>query len=112
MLNQSGYSNILARYQTDLQSYGLILDTIEASNNSISREVLGQVRAVEQLFYEDETDVMRIDAITAEQADLTSAVIDSMDNAYNRTEAILTDLQRNIDGIDNNIHTMCPMCMY
>ena len=112
MLNQSGYSNILARYQTDLQSYGLILDTIEASNNSISREVLGQVRAVEQLFYEDETDVMRIDAITAKQADLTSAVIDSMDNAYNRTEAILTDLQRDIDGIDNNILTMCPMCMY
>ena len=98
MLNQSGYSNILARYQADLQSYGLILDTIEASNSTLDREVLGQIKAVEQLFYEDETDVMRIDTITAEQADITSAVIDSMDIAYNRTEAILTDLQRNIDG--------------
>ena len=89
MLNSSSYSNILARYQQDLLSFSGILEKIEAKNRTIGREMLAEIKAVEKLFYGDETDLMKVDTITEEQVDITNDVISSINEACNKTETFL-----------------------
>ena len=93
MLNSSSYSNILARYQQDLISFSGILEKIEeATNGTIGREMLAEIKAIEKLFYGDETDLMKVDTITEEQVDITSDVISSINEACNKTESLLQEV--------------------
>ena len=88
LLNQSGYSNILSRYQKDLASFTEILDGVASNNNTIDNQAIAGIKAVEQFFYEDETDLMKIDTITVEQAEITKDVIDEIENVCNKTNTI------------------------
>ena len=92
MLNSSSYSNILARYQQDLLSFSSILEKIEARNGTVGREMLAEIKAVEKLFYGDETDLMKVDTITEEQVNITNDVLSSINEACNKTEAILHEV--------------------
>ena len=89
MLNSSSYSNILARYQQDLLSFSGILEKIEATNGTIGVELLLEIKAVEKLFYGDETDLMKVDTITEEQVEITKDVMSSINEACNKTETLL-----------------------
>lgn len=89
MLNSSSYSNILARYQQDLLSFSGILDKIEATNGTIGIEMLSEIKAVEKLFYGDETDLMKVDTITEEQVEITKDVMSSINEACNKMETLL-----------------------
>ena len=95
MLNSSSYSNILARYQQDLLSFSSILEKIEARNGTVGREMLAEIKAVEKLFYGDETDLMKVDTITEEQVNITNDVLASINEACNKTEAILHEVTIN-----------------
>merc|ERR1712227_62008 len=90
MLNHSGFSNILSRYQKDLLSYQGIIEKIETNNGTIDNEALAEIKIVEQFFYEEETDLMKVDKITAEQAEVTKDVIDTIDEVCDGTERILS----------------------
>ena len=92
MLNSSSYSNILARYQQDLLSFSGILDKIEATNGTIGIEMLSEIKAVEKLFYGDETDLMKVDTITEEQVEITKDVMSSINEACNKTETLLQEV--------------------
>ena len=51
--------------------------------------MLAEIKAVEKLFYGDETDLMKVDTITEEQVDITNDVISSINEACNKTETFL-----------------------
>ena len=95
MLNSSSYSNILARYQQDLLSFSGILEKINTTNKTVGREMLAEIKAVEKLFYGDETDLMKVDTITEEQVDITNDVILSINDACNKTGTFLQKVQMN-----------------
>ena len=54
--------------------------------------MLAEIKAVEKLFYGDETDLMKVDTITEEQVDITSDVISSINEACNKTESLLQEV--------------------
>ena len=101
LLNQSGYSNILSRYQKDLASFTEILDGVASNNNTIDNQAIAGIKAVEQFFYEDETDLMKIDTITVEQAEITKDVIDEIENVCNKTN----NIARENESVTEAIHT-------
>ena len=80
----------MSRYQKDLLSYKGIIENIEKSNGTIDGEVLAEIKVVEQFFYEEETDLMKVDKITIEQAEVTKDVIDSIDEICEGTDRILS----------------------
>jgi len=98
MLNHSGFSNILSRYQKDLLSYKGIIENIEKSNGTIDGEFLAEIKVVEQFFYEEETDLMKVDKITIEQAEVTKDVIDSIDEICEGTDRIISKKNGTISG--------------
>merc|ERR1739838_851641 len=58
-------------------------------NKTVGREMLAEIKAVEKLFYGDETDLMKVDTITEEQVDITNDVISSINEACNKTDTFL-----------------------
>lgn len=98
MLNQSGYANILSRYQKDIENYSQILHEVSGNNFTIDSETLSGLKVVQQLFYEDETDLMKIDTITVEQGVITKDVIEALEDICNRTQSV-------IDSSQESIHT-------
>ena len=80
----------MSRYQKDLLSYKGIIENIEKSNGTIDGEVLAEIKVVEQFFYEEETDLMKVDKITIEQAEVTKDVIDSIDEICEGTDRIIS----------------------
>ena len=80
----------MSRYQKDLLSYQGIIEKIETNNGTIDNEALAEIKIVEQFFYEEETDLMKVDKITVEQAEVTKDVIDTIDEVCDGTERILS----------------------
>ena len=104
LLGQSGYSNILARYQEHLISYGTIIASLALTNGTIGSSNIEDLKNLEQSFYGDEADLMKIDTITSEQAEITQNVIESIveacdgtNNILNMTEAAVSDVADTID---------------
>jgi len=75
VLNQTGFSHILSRYEKDLKSFTRILKNIQANNGTLDQEGLEQIKIIEQLFFEDETDLMNVDIITSEEAESAQTIM-------------------------------------
>ena len=80
----------MSRYQKDLLSYQGIIENIENNNGTIDNEILAEIKVVEQFFYEEETDLLKIDKITVEQAEITKDVIETIDDVCDGTDRILS----------------------
>ena len=71
------------------------LRKINTTNKTVGREMLAEIKAIEKLFYGDETDLMKVDTITEEQVDITNDVISSINEACNKTGTFLQKVQMN-----------------
>ena len=65
--------------------------------------MLAEIKAVEKLFYGDETDLMKVDTITEEQVDITSDVISSINEACNKTESLLQEVLIHKGSLKKNV---------
>ena len=89
VLNQTGFDNILSRYEKDLENFTKILNEIESNNGTVSSENLEQVKIIEQLFFEDETDLMKTETITAEQAQAAGTLVETLERTENFTNLVI-----------------------
>ena len=100
VLNQTGFDNILSRYEKDLENFAKILNEIEANNGTVSSENLEQVKIIEQLFFEDETDLMKTETITAEQAETVGTVVETLEKTENLTDTVIAVIDEAMENQD------------
>ena len=108
VLNQTGFDNILTRYEKDLENFAKILNEIDANNGTVSSENLEQVKIIEQLFFEDETDLMKTVSITAEQAETAGTVMETLQTTENLTDSVIAVIEEALENQDtatNNSNT-------
>jgi len=89
MLNESGFSNIIARFQQDLQKYEQILTEIQDNSLKINSKILEKIKTQEKSFTDDETDLFKIENISRAQSVIAGPVIMAMGLASNRTKELL-----------------------
>ena len=99
-LKQTGFSNILSRYEEDLKNFTLVLNEIEANNGTIGPENLERVKIIEELFFEDETDLMNTETITSEQAEEAHTLVESLEEAENLTQTVCGTIEEVIKTED------------
>ena len=100
VLNQTGFDNILTRYEKDLENFAKILNEIDANNGTVSSENLEQVKIIEQLFFEDETDLMKTETITAEQAETVGTVVETLERTENLTDTVIAVIDEAMENQD------------
>ena len=103
VLNQTGFSHILSRYEKDLKSFTRILKNIQAKNGTLDQEGLEQIKIIEQLFFEDETDLMNVDIITSEEAESAQTIIETIEQTENLTEIVCANVDEAIKTQDTNL---------
>jgi len=91
MLNESGFSNIIARFQQDLQKYDQILTEIRNNHLKIDSEILEKIKSQEKSFSDDESDLFKIENISRAQSVLAAPVIMAMGVASNKTKELLKE---------------------
>ena len=89
MLNESGFSNIIARFQQDLQKYEQILTEIQNNSMKINSKILEKIKTQEKSFTDDETDLFKIENISRSQSAVAGPVILAMGLASNKTKELL-----------------------
>ena len=89
MLNESGFSNIIARFQQDLQKYEQILTEIQNNSMKINSKILEKIKTQEKSFTDDETDLLKIENISRAQSAVARPVIMAMGLASNKTKELL-----------------------
>jgi len=89
MLNESGFSNIIARFQQDLQKYEQILTEIQDNSLKINSKILEKIKTQEKSFTDDETDLFKIENISRAQSVIAGPVIMAMGLASNKTKELL-----------------------
>jgi len=99
-LKQTGFSNILSRYEEDLKNFTLVLKEIEANNGTIGRENLERVKIIEELFFEDETDLMNTETITSDQAEEAQTLVESLEETENLTQTVCGTIEEVIKTED------------
>lgn len=105
VLNQTGFSHILSRYEKDLKSFTRILKNIQAKNGTLDQEGLEQIKIIEQLFFEDETDLMNVDIITSEEAESAQTIIETIEQTENLTEIVCANVDEAIKTQDTNLNS-------
>ena len=91
MLNESGFANIMARFQQDLMKYDQILTEIQDNGLQISSEILEKIKIQETAFNDDETDLFKIENISREQSAVAGPVILAIETASNKTKELLKE---------------------
>ena len=89
MLNESGFSNIIARFQQDLQKYEQILTEIQDNSLKINSNILERIKSQEKSFTDDETDLFKIENISRTESAVAGPVIIAMGLASNKTKELL-----------------------
>ena len=89
MLNESGFSNIVSRFQGDLKKYEHILTEIRDNNLKINSEILEKIKVEEKALNDDETDLFKIENITRAQSVFAGPVIMALGLASNKTKELL-----------------------
>ena len=89
MLNESGFSNIIARFQQDLQKYEQILTEIQNNSLKINSNILERIKTQEKSFTDDETDLFKIENISRTESVVAGPVIMAMGLASNKTKELL-----------------------
>ena len=89
MLNESGFSNIIARFQQDLQKYEQILTEIQDNSLKINSNILERIKSQEKSFTDDETDLFKIENISRTESAVAGPVIMAMGLASNKTKELL-----------------------
>ena len=89
MLNESGFSNIIARFQKDLQKYEQILAEIQDNSLKINSNILERIKTQEKSFTDDETDLFKIENISRTESAVAGPVIMAIGLASNKTKELL-----------------------
>ena len=89
MLNESGFSNIIARFQQDLQKYEQILTEIQDNSLKINSNILERIKSQEKSFTDDETDLFKIENISRTESAVAGPVIMAIGLASNKTKELL-----------------------
>ena len=88
MLNESGFNNIMARFQQDLQKYDQLLTEILQTGMKINSKILEKIKVQETAFTDDETDLFKIETITRVQSVVAGPVVLAIGLASNKTKEI------------------------
>ena len=95
-----GFSNILSRYEEDLKNFALVLNEIEVNNGTMGPEILERIKIIEELFFEDETDLMNTESISTEQAEEAQTLVESLERTENLTETACRTIEEVIETED------------
>jgi len=89
MLNESGFTHIMSRFQQDLVKYDQLLTEILDNGQTISPVILDKIKLQENGFEKDETDLFNVEVITREQSAVAGPVILAIETASNKTQELL-----------------------
>lgn len=91
VLNDSGFSNLLARFQQDLAKYDQLLTDIRSNQLKIDTKILSRIKTQEESFAKDEKELFEIGNITRVQSAVAAPVVLAIGLACNQTREILID---------------------